>query len=153
RGYSDPEQLAVSADGSRIYVASEDTGTALIADGQSGDIKASLTVGGEPEGVALSKDGRYVYITSEEGNQIAVIDTDKNAVVTKFAAGKRPRDVAFAPDGATAYITGENDASLTIVDVKRHQPLASLTLPGDNIRPMGVVVSPDGGRVFVATGH
>jgi YVTN family beta-propeller protein len=39
------------------------------------------------------------------------------------------------------------------VDVTRHKPLASLTLPGNNIRPMGVVVSPDGSRIFVATGH
>src|SRR5690606_10771694 len=32
RGVSDPEQLAVSADGRKLYIASEDTGQAVVID-------------------------------------------------------------------------------------------------------------------------
>src|SRR5690606_25322038 len=80
RGVSDPEQLVVSHDGRSLYIASEDTGTAVIADVESGKIVASLPVGGEPEGVGISPDGRFVYMTSEEDHQVSAIDTAKNEV-------------------------------------------------------------------------
>lgn len=153
RGFSDPEQLAVSVDGRRIYVASEDTGMAVIADGRSGTVRARLAVGGEPEGVAISPGGRFAYVTSEEDNRVAVIDTSTEKIIARFAAGKRPRGVAFSPDGHIAYITGESDASLTLVNASTHQPLGTVSIPGQNARPMGVAVSPDGKRVFVSTGH
>src|SRR5690606_23945020 len=56
RGVSDPEQLAVSADGRKLYIASEDTGQAVVMDATSGAVLASMPVGGEPEGVTLSPD-------------------------------------------------------------------------------------------------
>ena len=42
RGVSDPEKLAVTPDGKKIVVASEDTGTALILDAVSGKTLASF---------------------------------------------------------------------------------------------------------------
>jgi YVTN family beta-propeller protein len=153
RGYSDPEQMDVSADGSRLYLASEDTGMAIVADGQSGEVKVSLPVGGEPEGVALTPDGRQVYVSSEEDSKISVIDTATDKVVASIPVGKRPRDIAFTADGNTAYVTGESDASLTIIDVKSSRAVATMTLAGESVRPMGVVVAPDAKRVFVATGR
>src|SRR6185369_16483369 len=64
RGVSDPEQLAVSADGKKLYVASEDTGKAIVLDAATGKTLASLAVGGEPEGVTLSPNGKFVYVSS-----------------------------------------------------------------------------------------
>ena len=40
RGVSDPEKLAVTPDGRRLYVASEDTGTAVVLDVASGKVIA-----------------------------------------------------------------------------------------------------------------
>src|SRR5678816_2677212 len=51
RGVSDPEQLAVGPDGRRLYVASEDTGAAIVLDAQTGRVLHTLTVGHEPEGI------------------------------------------------------------------------------------------------------
>jgi YVTN family beta-propeller protein len=153
RGFSDPEQIAVSADGSRLYIASEDTGTAFIAEGADGAILQRLKVGGEPEGITMSPDGKYVYVTSEEDHRVAVIDTAARKVIRSFETGKRPRDIAFSPDGRFAYVSGETDASLTIVDAAKHEPVARVVIPGENVRPMGVVASPDGSRVYVATGR
>ena len=66
---TDPEQLALSTDGTRLYVANEDAGEASVVDIASGEILARLPVGGEPEGVRISPDGSVVYVTSEEDNQ------------------------------------------------------------------------------------
>ncbi len=144
RGISDPEQLDVSHDGRRLYVASEDTGTAVVLDAQTGKVLANVTVGGEPEGVTLSPDGRVVYVTSEEGGVVSLIDTKTNKVLKELKVGQRPRAAAFSPDSSRAYVTGENDASVAVIDAARHEVLQKIVLPGEGVRPMGVMVSPDG---------
>lgn len=153
KGISDPEQLDVSYDGRRLYVASEDTGTALVFDAQSGKVLANVTVGGEPEGVTLSPDGSVVYVTSEEGGIVSLIDTKTNRLIKQLKVGQRPRAAAFAPDGSRAYVTGENDASVTVIDARKHEVIQTIKLPGDGVRPMGVLVSPTGRWVYVATGR
>src|SRR5262249_45936687 len=50
RGVSDPEQLAITPDGSTLFVASEDTGQAFVVDAHQGVHRAALEVGEEPEG-------------------------------------------------------------------------------------------------------
>src|SRR5688572_194290 len=91
RGVSDPEQLVVSRDGTHLYIASEDTGTAVVVEIATGKTVATLPVGGEPEGVGISPDGRFVYMTSEEDHSTSVIDTKTNTVIRQFEVGQRPR--------------------------------------------------------------
>lgn len=153
RGVSDPEQLAVSVDGKRLFVASEDTGRGIVLDAATGKVLASVPVGGEPEGVTLSPDGRFVYMSSEEDHQIAVIDTASTKVVTTFNVGQRPRFTEFSDDGTMAYVSGENDGSITVVDARRHIPLRTIKLQGALTRPVGMVVAHDGKRLFVVTGR
>src|SRR5206468_2085788 len=57
-GGSDPEQLVVSRDGTRLYVANEDASLASVVDVASGKVIRAIPVGDEPEGVALSPDGK-----------------------------------------------------------------------------------------------
>ncbi len=153
RGGTDPEQVAVNQDGTRLYVANEDAATASVLDIETGEVLASLDVGGEPEGVSSSPDGRFVYVTSEEDNQVSVIDVATNTVIEKFEVGPRPRASAFSPDSTRAFVTSENGGTVSIVDTSAHEVIATLDVPGDPSRPMGVVVSADGGVVYVSTGR
>src|SRR3989440_3883246 len=57
---TDPEQFVVNRDGTRLYIANEDAGTASVTDVKQNKVIASMPVGLEPEGVALSPDGRWV---------------------------------------------------------------------------------------------
>jgi YVTN family beta-propeller protein len=153
RGPSDPEQTSVSRDGTRLYVANEDAGKATVLEIATGKTVAEFEVGGEPEGVTTSPDGRFVYVTSEEDSQVAVIDTKDNRLVRRVKVGARPRDSAFLPDSTRAYVTGENDGTVSVIDTSSHRVIRTITLTGENVRPMGVVVSPDGERIYVSTGR
>ena len=153
RGVSDPEQVAVSPDGRRLYVASEDTGRLIVMDAETGAIVASLAVGGEPEGVAVSPDGRIAYATSEEDHAVAVIDTSAPAVRARIPVGLRPRNAVFSSDGSRAFVPGENDASIAAIDVAADRVVARATLTGESARPMGVALSPDDSVLFVTTGR
>jgi YVTN family beta-propeller protein len=153
RGVSDPEQLVISHDGQRLYIASEDTGEAVVVDVASGKALAKLPVGGEPEGVGISPDGRFVYVTSEEDHQVSVIDTARDAVIKQFGVGKRPRQAAFTPNGSRAYVTGETDGTVSVVDTSSHTVIHTIKLTGELVRPMEVDVAPDGRWAYVTTGR
>ena len=97
---TDPEQVSLSADGSKVFVSNEDAGVASIIDVASNKIIGNVKVGGEPEGVTTSPNGQWVYVTSEEDNQVAVIDTASNKVIKMLEVGARPRSSAFLPDSS-----------------------------------------------------
>jgi YVTN family beta-propeller protein len=153
RGVSDPEQLAVGREGKRLYVASEDTGTALVFDAAHGKLLATLPVGGEPEGVARSPDGRFVYVTAESDDTIAVIDTARDELLKVMQVCARPRAIVFAQTVPRAYASCENDAAVAVLDVERHEMIARIDIPGKGMRPMGVALSPSEDTLFVTTGR
>lgn len=154
RGVSDPEQLAVSADGRKLYIASEDTGQAIVMDADTGRVLASMPVGGEPEGVTLSPDGRWVYMSSEEDHHIAVIDTRTDKVVTTLNVGQRPRFTEFTDDGSLAFVSGETDGTITVIDARQHKVLRVFRLEGGPLmRPVGMALSHDGKLLYTVTGR
>jgi YVTN family beta-propeller protein len=152
-GGSDPEQVAVSADGKWLFVANEDVAQASVVDATTGKPLYTIKVGGEPEGVNVRPDGKVVYVTSEEDGEVFVIDAVKPTLITKFAVGPRPRSTAFLPDSSRAYVTSENSGTIAVIDAMKHRVLSTIQLTGDLIRPMGAVASEDGKFVFVSTGR
>ncbi|HWE44015.1 MAG TPA: cytochrome D1 domain-containing protein [Gemmatimonadaceae bacterium] len=149
---TDPEQLAVSTDGRRIFAANEDAGTATVIDLRTRKTLSSAVVGIEPEGVAASPDGRWVYVTAETSNSVSMVDARTAKVVGNVLVDVRPRAVAFSPDSRRAYVTAEIGGSLTALDTRRHVVAATVALEENAGKPVGVVVSRDGTRVFVANG-
>jgi YVTN family beta-propeller protein len=153
RGVSDPEQLAVSDDGRQLFIASEDTGSAIVIDAQDGRKLAAVPVGGEPEGVSLSPDGKLVYVTSEADHRVSVIDVATLKVVHQIEVGQRPRFTAFSPDGARAYVSNENEGSISLIDTKSFTVVGTIKLEGPLTRPVGTVTSPDGRTLYAAAGR
>src|SRR5262245_21311044 len=70
---ADPEQLDVSADGKRMYVANEDTAQVSVVDLTTGTVASTVKIGEEPEGVTIRPDGKVVYVTSEEDGAVFAI--------------------------------------------------------------------------------
>ena len=153
-GGSDPENFDISADGKTIYVSNEDAAGVSFIDIASGKLTKSIQIGDEPEGVKLSPDGAFIYVTSEAEGAIGVVDVKEGKRIKLFKTGRRPRSIAFMPDGKHAYINAENDASVVLVDSVKHETIKAISLgePGV-IKPMGVLLSPDGSKLFVTSGR
>jgi quinoprotein dehydrogenase-associated probable ABC transporter substrate-binding protein len=149
---SDPEQVAVSHDGSLLFVANEDAARASVIDVNTGAIKEAFTVGGEPEGIAVQPNADRFWVTSEAAGNVSVIDWSTHRLVGSVPVGPRPRNVAFLPNGARAYVPAENGATITVIDTSSLKVLRTIAL-GNDARAMGVVVSPDGSRLYVTTGR
>lgn len=152
-GVSDPERVAVSRDGHRLYVSEEDAARLAVLDAVGGRILAAVPVGREPEGVRVSPNGRWVLVTSEEDNTVTVVDTKSLSVVGKATVGSRPRDLAFSPDSRFAYVSGEADASLYRIAVPAGAPAAEFFKFRAQVRPMGVALDAGRGRLYVGAGR
>src|SRR5436190_1271193 len=148
---TDPECVAVSPDGKRLFTSNEDAATASILDVANGKSVATLVVGTEPEGVAASPDGKWVYVTGESSNTISVVDTAKKQVVANILLDPRPRATVFTRDAKRAWATAEIGASVMLIDVTKHRLVQRIKLP--NTRPVGLVLTPDEKRLYVATGR
>src|SRR4051812_12326653 len=71
---TDPEQVAINKDGTRVFVANEDAGQLTVVDTADGKIVDTFKVGDEPEGVTVHPGGNLVYVTSEEDGAVYVVD-------------------------------------------------------------------------------
>src|SRR5262249_41377319 len=154
---ADPEQLAVSPDGARLYVANEDAAQVSVVDLATGTVVTTVKIGDEPEGVTIRPDGKVVYVTSEEDGAVFAIDTATNKQVGRIPVGPRPRSMAFLPDGSRGYVTLENDGAIAVVDARKHKFLHLLELKGEGhtpkSRPMGTAMAADGSTLYVTTGR
>ena len=86
---TDPEQLAVSSDGTLLFIANEDAAQVSVVKTAAGEVVTTVKVGPEPEGVDLRPDGKVVYVTSEENSEVFVIDAVEPKLITTFAVGPR----------------------------------------------------------------
>lgn len=103
--------------------------------------------------MTLSPDGRHVYMSSEQEHHVAVIDVATSKVVARLEVGQRPRFTEFSDDGALAFVSGENDGTITIIDARALKVLRTIKLEGALTRPVGMVVSHDGRRLYTVTGR
>jgi YVTN family beta-propeller protein len=113
----EPQGLAVSPDGTELFVANE-AGTGhidvydLVGETQESSIPSGATssIGG-PFGLAMSPDGTMVYvgvITSEGPGLIQVIDAGTRTIArTINSCGGMPRRIAFGFSGGLAVVADE----------------------------------------------
>lgn len=113
----EPQGIAVSLDGTELYVADESGAGQinvydLVGDTLESSIPSGATSGiGGPFGLAMSPDGATVYvgvITSEGPGLIQVIDAATRTIArTIHSCGAKPRQIAFGFSGGLAVIADE----------------------------------------------
>jgi YVTN family beta-propeller protein len=149
---SDPEEFALSQDGTKIYVSNEDIKTASVVGIADGKLQRLIPVGQEPEGVGTAPDGKSFYVTCEAGGDVYVIDAVSYQPIAHFKVDLRPRSVDFLPGSPIAFIPSESVAELNVIDTLQHSVIKTIALPPGS-RPMRVRVAADGRRVYVSTGR
>ncbi|MGW7578582.1 beta-propeller fold lactonase family protein [Streptomyces sp. NPDC054765] len=117
---SNPRAVAVSADGTRAYVANYGDGTLSVVDLTSGEgapeVLRSTLVGGRPCAVVAGLVHDQVCVADWAGNKVVVLDKEgQNPVEVEVGAG--PCAVAAALSGQLVCVVNETDATVSLLEL------------------------------------
>jgi YVTN family beta-propeller protein len=139
--------VAITPDSRFAYVANPEHLT--VVDLESRKVVDTLSFffeGGKQ--VRFSKDGKQAYLAgSYTSGSVRFIDTATRAVTgTVEVDGDSLTDLAVAPDGRHVYAAG---AGIGVVRVDVSKKVIDQTVSLPDAERGGIIVSPDGGRVYV----
>jgi YVTN family beta-propeller protein len=139
--------LASSADGSKIYVASDKTGNFQIVDVRLGKVVAQIPIGNDPNQMTITKDGRFAYVPMRGEHAIAVVQLDPLRLIKKLPSPAGPHDAYTSPDGSRIYVGAQYGTGIVVIDPATQEVLHVIPTPA-GVRPLRP--SPDGKTLYVA---
>jgi YVTN family beta-propeller protein len=142
-----PHGLAISADGSRVYIASDKTGNFQVIDARSGRITGQIPIGNDPNQMTLSKDGRFAYVPMRGESKIAVVQLDPLRLVKKLPSPAGPHDAYTSADGTRIYIGAQFGSGIVVIDPATQRVLHVIPTSA-GVRPLEP--SEDGRTIYVA---
>jgi PQQ-dependent catabolism-associated beta-propeller protein len=153
----DPELMALHPDGHHLYIANEDDNMVTVLDIGTRKVLNEIEVGVEPEGMGISPDGKLLVNTSETTNMAHFIDTDTRKIIGNVLVDSRPRVAEFTPDSKQVWVSAEIGGTVSVIDTAGKKVIHKIRfeIPGvsaDAIQPVGIRITKDGKRAFVALG-
>ena len=148
RDYYSPFNMAVSKDGSRLYVVAQDGNTLLVVDPEKRKILNKIMVGNLPHSVILSKDEQIAYVSNQWSDNVSVIDLSSLKVINTLKTANGPAGLALSADGKSLYAVNSYSSNISIIDLRTKEEIKRLAA-GNN--PTGVQSSPDGKTVYVTS--
>jgi YVTN family beta-propeller protein len=146
--YYSPLNLAVSADGSRLYVAAQDGGALIVVDPVRGKVLDKIIVGNHPHSVVVDNDKRVCYVTNQWSDNVSVINLETSKVTDTLQTGTGPAGLALTPDNRFLYVVNSFSNNFSVFDLDSRQEIRRLSA-GNN--PTGIHFSPDGKTAYITS--
>ncbi len=109
-----------------------------------------------PANITPSPGDRLAYVSATDSDQVWVFDMDAPGWVAQIDVDSEPRGIDVAPDNGRVYVAnrfGGTVGTISVIDTATLQVAATIDLDVAAVttdEPYDVVVSPDGGRLYVA---
>jgi YVTN family beta-propeller protein len=125
-----PLAIAVNADASRLYVASERDDAVYVlnaSDPAHITLVAKLSTGSHPIALLLNKDQSRLYVANGQSDTISVVNTSIEKImatvlvrpdVAKDLAGATPTSLALSSDESTLYATLGDMNAVAVIDLE-----------------------------------
>jgi YVTN family beta-propeller protein len=156
-----PLGVAVTADGSRLFVGSERDDAVYVLDATDpADIKlrATLHTGSHPVGLLLDKSQDRLFVANAHSDTVSVVDVKTDKVlhtillrpqVAKDLAGATPLGMALSPNEKRLYVALGDMNAVAVVDLgEADGPELEGYIPA-GWYPTAVAVAPDGTTLLV----
>ncbi len=141
--YLSPGDIAVSPDGSRLYVVCERSDEVLVVDPRAGKVEKRIEVGHVPRGISLSSDGKLLYVTNSWVDTVSVIDAAKLEVVRELHAGFEPSSAVADASGRNLYVANRVSNDISVIDLQSGEEKKRL-LAGRGVSNLAIAA----GRVY-----
>ena len=145
--YKTPLNLALSPDGSELYVACEASNTVVIVDVAAREAVSEIATGGQPTDVTFSPDGLRAYVTNRLDDSLSVISTRARRLLHTVPVGDEPHGVLVDRSGGLIYVLNTSSDSISVIDAETLQETKRLAASRG---PWSLAVSPDG-KLIAAT--
>ena len=118
-----PNRLALSADGTKLYVTlagteAEPGHEVAVVDVASSKVLKRIPVGSRPYAPFLHPGGRFLVVINELSNYASVIDTKSDRAVGEIPLDFYCQGLAFSPDGRRAWVANRYLHQVLVVDLK-----------------------------------
>ena len=123
-GSNDPAGLAVTPDGSKLYVTN--TGNVTVINTATNTIASTIAIPNSAA-IAISPNGATAYVLS--GNSVSVVNTATNAVVTIIPLGTSAIEATVSPDGTKLYVTELNNNAVAVINTATNTITSTISLP------------------------
>ena len=145
-----PQGIAVSPDGSTIFVANIESRFLSVINITTPPLSATIPMPGNPRYVAVSPDGRRAYVGMYSGDgadsAVAVVDTASKAVSSVVASGPQPYALATGPNG-DVFVPNHGASDVSILDSANLKFGPAVTVQPN---PHGVAFAPSINRAYTA---
>ena len=126
-------------------------------DAATGELADNILVDTRPRVARFTPDGSLVVCTSETTSMAHFIDVATGDLSDNILVDTRPRVARFTPDGRRVWVSSELRGSVTVLDSASHNTVqridfAAPGVPQELIQAVGVLITRDGKRAFVALG-
>jgi YVTN family beta-propeller protein len=133
--------LAVSSDGTHVWVANYDSNTVSELNASDGSLVQTIPVGSAPRGI--SSDGDDVWVADEASDAVTELDASDGSLVRTIPVGDSPTAVS-SYDGLV-WVANEGDGTVTEIEASTGQVIRT-----PEIGNQSYGISSDGVNVWVA---
>ena len=139
-----PQDVKLSPDGRRFYVADMTSGGVWLLDASTFANVGFLTTGRGAHGLYPSRDARNLYVTNRDAGTISVVSFATGTVVTTWSIpGGSPDMGGVSADGRVLWVSGRYDGEVYAISTGDGRVLARIPVGNG---PHGVCVWPQPGR-------
>jgi len=146
--YYSPFNMAVSKDGSRLYVVAQEGNALLVVDPENHKVLNKIKVGKYPYRIVLDGGGEKAYVSNQWSDNVSVIDLATSKVVDTLNTGNGPAGLSLSADGRFLYVVNSFSSDISVIDLNTGEERKRFTA-GNN--PTGVHLSPDGKTLYVTS--
>jgi YVTN family beta-propeller protein len=154
----DPNVLAITPEGSKLYVASYTAGSVADIATSTDTVTSTITLPGttpNPNALALTPNGCQLDVHDHANNQVDAVTVSSDAVAASPAVGTGgdPTGMSVTPDGTHVYVANHNGNSVSVIATSTNTVSSTLAEATVGKEPYAVLATPSQYFYKLQAGH
>ena len=147
-----PHGIALTPDGTKLYVANLSLSTISIIDAVNDEYVDEIPIPGtEPMQTMISPDGNYLYVSARGTAQILVFDTNSDNQIRQVSVDPKPMQIAVTSNGNKIYVGSQETGTVSVIEKNGLNWLKTKTITYPGFRMIhGCDITADDRYVYVS---